>query len=256
MHKTLFSSALAVALGLGAAAAAATPFTTTSPTSAGAVPSRITTVGGVVLDLIGSNNARVISQISASDLFSGLAFTGTPVAYQGNPFTIGIQSGFTPAVVAALGGGISEMAIRFTLFDGDSKLGELDHNQHTLQVNGIDFGNWSTVNAQQTNGSGTIAGSMSGGGFRDDILDTGWFYNNHAPTLAAFFATLGSGTVTYSLLDNTPDDNRFEFTRGMAGGSMNVRPPPTATNPVPEPASLALLGLGLAGLAAMRRRRA
>ncbi|HET6576066.1 MAG TPA: hypothetical protein VFG68_20865, partial [Fimbriiglobus sp.] len=89
-----------------------TTFTFTSPTSGGALPSGVTEVGGIVLDIVGANGARVVSQLAASSLHQGFAAV--------NPLTIGTQTGFTSTVVNALGGGISELAVRITLLDGDT----------------------------------------------------------------------------------------------------------------------------------------
>src|SRR5262245_24529980 len=74
-----------------------TAFTMTSPTSKGELPSDVTAVGGIVLDLVGVNGRRVVSQLPASSLFKGDFNSGVPVAFRGNPGTIGIQSGFTAA---------------------------------------------------------------------------------------------------------------------------------------------------------------
>src|SRR6476646_6482132 len=111
-----------------------TAFTTTSPTSGGAVPAGVTEIGGLVLDLIGTNGVRVVSELPASQLFVGYSNTGTPTGFQGNPVTIGIQTGFTPAVLSALGGGIAEAAVRVTLFDGDTASGNFDFNDNTLRL--------------------------------------------------------------------------------------------------------------------------
>ena len=66
--KTIRNIATAVAFAAVVAAgpaANATPETETSPTN-GALPSGVTKVGGIVVDLTGSNGARVVSQLSAS----------------------------------------------------------------------------------------------------------------------------------------------------------------------------------------------
>ena len=114
-RKTL--AGLAMATLLAAGSASATPFTTTSLTNGGqALPGGVTEIGGIVLDMVGTNNVRVVSQLSASSLFSG--FSGA------NPFAIGTQTGFTAGVLAALGGGLQELAIRITLYDGDTAAGD------------------------------------------------------------------------------------------------------------------------------------
>src|SRR5262249_41967745 len=50
---------------------APTSFTLISPTRAGELPSGVTPVGGVVLDLVGASGRRVVSQLPASSLFRG-----------------------------------------------------------------------------------------------------------------------------------------------------------------------------------------
>src|SRR5262245_60934459 len=89
-------------------------FTTTSPTSKGALPPSVSPVGGIVLDLVGINGRRVVAQLPASTLFRGTFNAGSPAAFEGNPGTIGVQTGFTPAMLAALGGGLAEAAVRLT----------------------------------------------------------------------------------------------------------------------------------------------
>lgn len=240
----------------GLANAMASPFTETTPTGFNVTSIGATPVGGVVVELIGANSVRVISQLPASSLFVGFANTGSPAAFQGNPMTIGIQTGFTPAITGALGGGLNSVSIRFTLFDGDTAAGDFDFNDNTLLVNGLNFGDWSSVNAQETDGLGN-PGSLgfSGGGFRDFVLDTGWFFNNNPGLMASLFASLVSTQqMQFQLLDDDPFDNLFDFTQGIDGGLIDVGQGPTV-QVIPEPSTLALATLGLLGLSLMRRRR-
>jgi hypothetical protein len=45
----------------------------------GALPSSITIIGGIVLDLVGTNGQRVIAQLAASSLFQGTVTTAQQV---------------------------------------------------------------------------------------------------------------------------------------------------------------------------------
>lgn len=228
-----------------ASSAQASVFTKTSPTG-GVLPVGVTEVGGVVLDLQGTNGTRIVSQLSASSLFSGFATT--------NPQTIGTQTGFA-ALLASLGGGLSGASVRLTLLDGDSAPGNFDFNENVLLVDGISFGNFSDVATQYTSGDGLTVFS-SGTGFGDSILSTGFFTLSGTTGLNSLYAALADDSLTFAVSDVDAGDNNFDFTQGVAGSLTNVGTGPTVSA-VPEPATWAMmvLGFGIVGFG-LRKRKA
>src|SRR5262245_40339644 len=169
---------------------APTVFTLTSPTSRGELPAGVTPVGGIVLDLVGASGRRVVSQLAASQLFRGMFDDGTPAESLGNPGTIGVQTGLTPALLDALGGGLTEAAVRLSLLDGDTAAGEFDFHDNVLLLNGVAVGDFSDAATQETTPDGRRALSDNpAGGFRNDRLDTGFFYTADPAVLADLFAT-------------------------------------------------------------------
>jgi PEP-CTERM motif len=247
MQIQLFKPSLAaLALSLSAAAAA-TPLTETSPLGV-QIASGVSKVGGIVIDLQGSNGAHVFAQAAASSLFNGTQTVTN--------LTIGSITGFTPTVVTALGGGLSGAAIRITLEDGDSESGGFNFNESTVEVDGISFGGVSTVNVERTNALGTTTIS-SGVGFRNNVLDTGWLTLSSG-NLGALYSALADGGLTFVWTDSGLDSNVLDFTQGVDASLINVGTGPVVTPPtggtVPVPGSLALLGLGLFGLCRMSRK--
>ncbi|WP_152046474.1 calcium-binding protein [Aureimonas psammosilenae] len=202
-----------------------TTFTTTSPTSKGALPTGVTEIGGLVLDLVGLNGVRIVSQISASSLYEGYPTT--------TPVTIGTQSGFDAATIAALGGGLKEAAVRVTLYDGDSAAGDFDFHDNGLLLNGINFGDCSNVSTQVTTNDGKTGSSIQNG-FPDDRLATGWFSSTDASVLKSFYDSLTSKhAVTFGFLDKDVNDNQLNFKQGLAGNLIDIGKPPVPVNQAP-----------------------
>lgn len=202
-----------------------TTFTTTSPTTKGALPTGVTQVGGVVLDLVGLNGARIVSQLSAGSLYEGYSLTGTT--------PIGTQAGFTAATLKALGGGLAEVAVRITLWDGDTADREFDHHDNKLTLNGVDFGDFSDIKTDVTTNDG-LSSEFSTTGFPDYRLATGWFSSNDASVLAKLYASMvGTGQVEFGLVDADGDDNYLDFKQGVSGALVDVGQPPTPVNAAP-----------------------
>ncbi len=189
-----------------------TPFTMASP-SGYELPSTITAVGGVVVDMIGANGVRVVGQLSASGLFEGFNYSGeTPI---GTFTSLG-------AVVAALGGGLQSFAIRLTIDDGDTAPGDFDDGDVTLLVNGTSLGDWSDASTVTTDGTGTVTGAVHDG-FANGLLDTGWFASADPAALQAIFDAMEStGELGVSLYDIDGADNYLDFTQGVSGELIDV----------------------------------
>jgi hypothetical protein len=248
MKKQILAGALALTLSSGAYAS---PFTLLSPTTEGNVVAGITEVGGIVIDLVGTNGTRVMSQISAGSLFDG-STSGT------SDVNIGEQSGWDTSITNALGGGIAQAAFRLSLFDGDNAAGEFDFNDNILKVNGLNFGNWSTVQAQNTDGLGNVlAPGFSGGGFRNGLLDTGWFFTTDATLLGSLITNLVATEIfDFNLGKLDSSFQVYDFSQGIDGSLINVGSGPVVTPPnaVPLPAAVWLFGSGLMGFIGLRRK--
>lgn len=250
MNKKLLIGAVAL---FASATASASTFTEVSATSRGAVVPGITSVGGIVVDLVGTNGTRVMSQVSAGSLFSGNVSGLDNVS-------IGTQTGFDSSVTDLLGGGIAEAAFRLCLFDGDNAAGNFDEDDNNLLINGLNFGNWSDVQAENTTALGvTASGGFSGGGFRNNLLDTGWFFSNDATLLGNLFNTIVANEVLSFELEKLDGDFQFyNFAQGIDGSLINVGSGPVVTPPppnaVPLPAAAWLFGPALLGFMGLRRK--
>jgi uncharacterized repeat protein (TIGR01451 family) len=209
---------IAVACLLTAPAALATTFTTTVPGTAITIPTTYPQAGGVVIVIEGANGNVYYQFVNPSTMFQGYQNTGTPAAWQGNPFQIGpvmsLNCGPVVSCSTYLGGSATRMSIRFTAYDGDSQAGMFDFNDLSLQINGSNFGansgNWSTLTTQNTNTAGTTLISSSTG-FGNNTFDTGWFQSTDTAILSNVLST---GTITAKVFDKDPNDNYWDFKQG------------------------------------------
>lgn len=218
----------------------ATIITTTSPTSTGSVSSSVSEIGGVVIDLVGANGTSILSQLSADSLFRG--------KLPSNPGTLGVQTGFDSTLLSLLGGGLVEAAVRITLFDGDTSSGDFDFNANFLNINGINFGNFSDVLTDNTNSSGTVSISNSFG-FSDAELSTGWFYVDDALLLSDLFNSLVSSEEIVVAIDDISGvgDNYLDFKQGLDEElkSAELSPVASAAVSVSAPHNMIIMLLGL-----------
>jgi uncharacterized repeat protein (TIGR01451 family) len=209
---------IALACVLTAHAAVATTFTTTVPGTSITIPTTYPQAGGVVIVMEGANGNVYYQFVNPSTMFQGYQNTGTPAAWQGNPFQIGpvmsLNCGPVVSCSTYLGGSATRMSIRFTAYDGDSQAGMFDFNDLSLQINGSNFGansgNWSTLATQNTNTAGTTLISSSTG-FGNNTFDTGWFQSTDAAILSNVLST---GTITARVFDKDPNDNYWDFKQG------------------------------------------
>ncbi|HXJ73558.1 MAG TPA: hypothetical protein VNM37_11915, partial [Candidatus Dormibacteraeota bacterium] len=87
--------------------------TQTSP-GIGLLPPAFSVMGGLIIDMVGSNGQRLVQQISAARLFKGWTPAGT------NRLTIIADDLAGIDFAGLLGGGLGAANLRITLYDGDS----------------------------------------------------------------------------------------------------------------------------------------
>ncbi|XHR28664.1 MAG: autotransporter domain-containing protein [Chthoniobacteraceae bacterium] len=190
----------------------------------GTLPSTISPVGGIVVDIVGLNGTRLMTVVDAGSLLASGTTTTSSL------LTIGTATGFTSEQIASLGGGIASASIRISLWDGNSTSDDYWYGKNSLYINGTSYGNFSSVSTVETSSSysrvtsgtsyyrsttGTTALS-TGTGFGGAILDTGYFSITGTSSLASLYSALKTGTLTFAMSD-TSGGNYVYFNYAYAG---------------------------------------
>ncbi len=161
--------------------------------------------------------------------------TASPPAHAGGKYLMAGHAG--------LGDTTTWQTIRLLAEGFSSTL--LDAGTHTVA-----FGGWqSGWNTQQDAGSIKLQ-MLDGTGAELGSAQTDFFTSNHTWTLREDSIALAAGTrfLRYSFIGRHAEGGNLDAYLDAAYVHVTA-------SPVPEPASLALMGLGLAGFAAHRRQR-
>ncbi|WP_299881450.1 hypothetical protein [uncultured Cocleimonas sp.] len=208
--------------------AQATTFTETVPNGNGAIPSTYPRVGGTMVVLIGANGNIYYQFVNPSTQFQGFQNSGTPTAYQGNPFQLGptqtLNCGPT-ACIDYFGGSIVEGYARLTARDGDACPGNFDVNNVFFRLNGYTVSSFTGPYTQRTNMAGTVSNGFENC-FRNQgstETSTSWFDLGAVSGLLNDILTTGS--TTPEVYDTDPNDNYWYFRDGNdASGTPEVAP--------------------------------
>ena len=191
----------------------ATSFTTTVPGTSITLPDEYPEAGGVAFVLVGDNGNLYYQFSNPAGAFRGFNSNGQPTNFRGNPFTINdpiaLDCGFS-SCTDYFGGGLQQIYIRFSAYDGDTQVGGFDENDISLILNGFNVGSWSGLTTEITNNAGTQSFGFDNG-FGNNTFNTGWFSSTNSALLDNILAT---NQTTTQVLDDDPDDNFWNFRRG------------------------------------------
>ncbi|MFZ5965375.1 DUF7507 domain-containing protein [Thalassococcus sp. BH17M4-6] len=206
---------------LWATASLATTFTTTVPGTSIVLPDDYPEAGGVAIVLRGVNGNLYYQFSDPDGAFVGFQNNGQPARFRGNPFTINdpisLDCGFSPCA-DYFGGGLAQVYIRFSAYDGDTQPGGFDQNDIDLILNGFNVGSWSGLTTEITNDDGTQSFGFATG-FGNNTFNTGWFSSTNPALLSNILST---GQTVTQVFDDDPNDNYWDFRRGDSLGNPDI----------------------------------
>ncbi len=201
--------------------AVATDFTRNVPGTGLRLPDEYPQAGGVAIVMVGTNGNAYYQFSDPAGAFRGFQYNGTPSRFRGNPFTINdpisLDCGFSTCS-NYFGGGISQIYIRFSAYDGDTQIGGFDEDDIFLRINGFTVGNWSDITTEITDNSGVNSSGFVQG-FGNNTFNTGWFTSTNPALLANILST---GQTSSQVFDTDPNDNYWDFRRGNSLGNNNI----------------------------------
>ena len=202
------------AVCFSASASYATNFTSTVPGTSITLPTDYPEAGGVAFVLIGANGNLYYQFSNPAGAFRGFNSNGQPARFRGNPFTINdplvLDCGFS-SCSDYFGGGLQQVFIRFSAYDGDTQPGGFDEDDISLIINGFNVGSWSGLTTEITDTSGTQSFGFTTG-FGNNTFNTGWFSSTNPALLQNI---LDTNQTTTQVLDDDPNDNYWDFRRGQ-----------------------------------------
>ena len=213
VQNFIWSLLVFFAMLLGIQPVFATNFTTNVPGTNISLPNDYPEAGGVAFVLVGLNGNIYYQFSDPTNAFRGFNNRPNRPELGGNPFTINdpltLDCGFS-SCRDYFGGGLRDLYIRFSAYDGDTHSTGFDRNDIFLLINGTNVGNWSNIATERTNNSGTRSFGF-GTGFGNNTFDTGWFSSTNQGLLENI---LNTGTTTTQVFDRDPNDNYWDFQRG------------------------------------------